>query len=218
VSSFSPVTWILARNAATGAVEEAISGMGDGMKFKGTVPTPSDLPSTHNDGDMWIIEDMNPSAPGNQGGKAVWYNSKWNFFDQQPSNVSDLANDAQYLSSQVVSGNYLDNIHIDGNRAAPSTNPHEYIIKDIQFKRGNTDLATYVPKYGEPVFEKNGQTYRLKIGDGTKTFANLPYIGADFVPDVDNKSVNVIGTNLQVYGFNTAIAGSIPRKTAAGLE
>lgn len=50
--AFDPVTYILCRTAATGAVEEAIAGLGDGMTFKGTVPTPADLPSTHNDGDM----------------------------------------------------------------------------------------------------------------------------------------------------------------------
>ena len=216
--AFDPVTYILCRTAATGAVEEAIAGLGDGMTFKGTVPTPADLPSTHNDGDMWIVDDLDPSTPGQQGGKAVWMNAQWNYFDQQPSSLSDLANDMQYISSKIDSGNYVDYIHIDGNRAAtPTTGAHEYIIKDMQMKRGSaTELASYVPKAGEPVFEKTGSTYRLKIGDGSSSYSSLPYIGADFTPDFDNKSVNIVGTNLQVFGFNTAGIGTIPRKTLAG--
>jgi len=126
--------------------------------------------------------------------------------------------ESQFLSSKIQSGAYVDNIHVDGNRAAtPTTGAHEYIIKDIQFKRGSdSSLASYVPKAGEPVFEQNGTTYRLKIGNGTTAYSSLPYIGADFVPDVDNRSVNVVGTNLQIYGFNTVTGGSIPRKTVSG--
>lgn len=213
---FDPVTWILARNAGASGAADVIGGLSEGMTFKGTVPTPNDLPSTHNDGDMYIVTDMNPDAPGDQGGKAVWYGSKWNFFDQQPSNISDLANDAQYLSSKKnTSGKYIDNIHVDG-AGSPSSDAHEYVITNLQFNRNVA--ASYVPKLGEPVFEKNGTSYRLKIGDGSTTYSNLPYIGADFTPDVDGRSVNIVGTNLQVYGFSSAATGTIPKKTASGLE
>ena len=71
MANFSPSTYILARAGGAAAASSAIEGLGEGLKFKGIVDTPNDLPSTHNDGDMWIITDMNPSAPGNQGGKAV---------------------------------------------------------------------------------------------------------------------------------------------------
>ena len=71
MAGFSAATWVLAKAAGAGAASEAIEGLGEGLHFKGIVNTPNDLPSTHNDGDMWIITDMNPSAPGNQGGKAV---------------------------------------------------------------------------------------------------------------------------------------------------
>ena len=214
MAGFSAVTWVLARAAGAGAAEEAIEGLGEGLHFKGIVNTPNDLPSTHNDGDMWIVTDMNPSAPGNQGGKAVWYGSQWHFFDQIPSQISELENDVQYLTSKVTGGQYVDNIHVDGNTTTPPSNTHEYVISSLQFKR-NVD-PNYVPKAGEPVFEQSGSTFRLKIGNGSTKYSSLPYIGADFVPAVDQRSVNILGTNLQIYGFNTAQLGAIPRKSSTG--
>lgn len=76
----------------------------------------------------------------------------------------------------------------------------------------------YVPKVGEPVFEQDGSTYRLKIGNGTSNYASLPYIGADFTPAVDGRSVNIVGSNLQIYGFSTAQVGTVPKKTSTGIE
>ena len=160
---------------------------------------------------MYIIEDMEPGT-----GKAIWYNAQWNYFtDQNITSVSELTNDAQYLSSKIQSGNYVDNIHVDGN-GTPSSNVHEYVINQVQFKRNVA--ASYVPKAGEPVFEQNGTTYRLKIGNGSSNFASLPYIGADFTPAVDNRSVSIVGNNLQIYGFNSAPVGYIPKKASSGLE
>lgn len=160
---------------------------------------------------MYIIEDMEPGT-----GKAIWYNAKWNYFaNQNITNVSELTNDAQYLSSKIQNNKYIDNIHVDGS-GSPSTNVHEYVITDVQFKRNVA--ANYVPKAGEPVFEQNGSTYRLKIGNGTSNYASLPYIGADFTPAVDGRSVNIVGNNLQIYGFNSAPIGYVPKKTTSGLE
>ena len=160
---------------------------------------------------MYIIEDMEPGT-----GKAIWYNAKWNYFeDQNITSVSELTNDAQYLSSKIQGSGYVDNIHVDGN-GTPSSNVHEYVIRDVQFKRNVA--ASYVPKAGEPVFEQNGTTYRLKIGNGSSNYASLPYIGADFTPAVDNRSVNIVGSNLQIYGFSTAQNGTVPKKTSTGLE
>ena len=119
------------------------------------------------------------------------------------------------MSSKIQSGSYLDNIHVDGS-GSPSSNVHEYVITQVQFKRNVA--ASYVPKAGEPVFEQNGSTYRLKIGNGSSNYASLPYIGADFTPAVDNRSVNIVGSNLQVYGFSTAQTGTVPKKTSTGLE
>lgn len=206
--AFDAVTWILCKQAAGSAASEAISGLSEGLKFKGVVPTDADLPASANDGDMYIVE--------NPGHKAVWYNAQWNFFDEQPSKLSDLTNDEQFLSSKVnSSGKYVDNIHIDG-AGSPTSNVHEYVITNIQLNRNVT--ANYIPKVGEPIFEQSGSTYRLKIGNGSTNYAALPYIGADFSPAVDGKSVNIIGTNLQIYGFNTAPIGSVPKKTSTGLE
>jgi len=207
LSGFSPVTWVLARSAGAAAAEEAISGLAEGLKFKGTVPTDADLPASANDGDMYIVE--------NPGHKAVWSNAQWNFFDEQPSKLSDLTNDEQFLSSKVQSGKYIDNIHVNG-AGSPTSNVHEYVITDLQFKRNVAN--NYIPKVGEPVFEKNGSTYRLKIGDGSTTFASLPYIGADFAPAVDGRSVQLLGSNLQIYGFNSSQVGTVPRRTSTGLE
>ena len=96
---------------------------------------------------MYVIE-----TPGE---KAVWYNAQWNYFDSQPTSVSELINDSQYLSSLIQSGKYVDNIHVDGN-GSPSSNAHEYVITDVQFKRNVA--ATYVPKTGEPVFRPGSRT------------------------------------------------------------
>jgi len=104
---------------------------------------------------------------------------------------------------------------VDGS-GSPSSNVHEYVIRDVQFKRNVA--ASYVPKAGEPVFEQSGSTYRLKIGNGSSNYASLPYIGADFTPAVDNRSVNIVGSNLQIYGFSTAQNGTVPKKTSTGLE
>lgn len=206
--AFDAVTWILCKQAAGSAASEAISGLSEGLKFKGVVPTDADLPASANDGDMYVVE--------NPGHKAVWYNAQWNFFDEQPSKLSDLTNDEQFLSSKVnSSGKYVDNIHIDG-AGSPTSNVHEYVITNIQLNRNVP--ANYIPKVGEPIFEQSGSTYRLKIGNGSTNYAALPYIGADFSPAVDGKSVNIIGTNLQIYGFNTAPIGSVPKKTSTGLE
>ena len=206
----------MARTAGAGAAAEAIEGLSEGLKFKGIVPTKNDLPASSNDGDMYVVEDMDTGTPGEQSGKAIWYNAQWNYFeDQNITDVSELNNDAQYLSSKVQSGNYVDNIHVDGS-GSPSSNVHEYVIRDVQFKRNVA--ANYVPKAGEPVFEQNGSTYRLKIGNGSSSYATLPYIGADFTPAVDGKSVQVVGSTLQIYGFNTSQVGTVPKRTATGLE
>lgn len=71
MSGFSPVTWILARTAGGSAAAEAIEGLSEGLKFKGIVPTKNDLPMSSNDGDMYIVEDMDTTTPGEQSGKAI---------------------------------------------------------------------------------------------------------------------------------------------------
>ena len=66
--AFDAVTWILCKQAAGSAASEAISGLSEGLKFKGVVPTDADLPASANDGDMYVVE--------NPGHKAVWYNAQ----------------------------------------------------------------------------------------------------------------------------------------------
>jgi len=71
MAGFSPVTWVLARTAGAGAAAEAIEGLSEGLKFKGIVPTKGDLPASANDGDMYVVNDMDTSTPGDQSGKAI---------------------------------------------------------------------------------------------------------------------------------------------------
>ena len=40
--AFDAVTWILCKQAAGSAASEAISGLSEGLKFKGVVPTDAD--------------------------------------------------------------------------------------------------------------------------------------------------------------------------------
>ena len=69
--AFDAVTWILCKQAAGSAAAEAIEGLSEGLKFKGIVPTKNDLPMSSNDGDMYIVEDMDTTTPGEQSGKAI---------------------------------------------------------------------------------------------------------------------------------------------------
>ena len=56
-----------------GDLSKSIEAISEGMTFKGSVPTESDLPSNPGNGDLYIIEDT--------GTKAVWDGSKWIKFD-----------------------------------------------------------------------------------------------------------------------------------------
>ena len=65
-------------------------------------------------------------------------------------------------------------------------------IKTIQFKRGLkavlemklTQSALGIPLAGEPIFETD--TGKLKIGDGIKPYAELPYIAGGSVEGIPN--------------------------------
>ena len=58
----------------------------------------------------------------------------------------------------------------------------EFVIKNIQFKRGDKDRLEArliagdlgIPAEGEPIFERD--TGKLKIGDGVLDYAHLPYL------------------------------------------
>ena len=56
-----------------GNLGKSLEGISEGMTFKGSVPTESDLPSNPQGGDLYIIQDT--------GTKAVWDGSQWVKFD-----------------------------------------------------------------------------------------------------------------------------------------
>lgn len=70
-----------------------------------------------------------------------------------------------------------------------------------------------VPAAGEPCFVTDKNI--LKIGDGTKTFAELdPISGVSF--DADGKSLVLENDVLKLAGFDAAEVGAQPRKNAEG--
>lgn len=51
------VTYILCRKASAGYVDEAVSALGKGMQFKGTVASKAELPASPEPGDLYITDD-----------------------------------------------------------------------------------------------------------------------------------------------------------------
>ena len=70
--------------------------------------------------------------------------------------------------------------------------------------------------YGEPGFEKD--TNKLKIGDGTRYWNDLPYLNEDFQISADGKSVIYENNNMALYGYNNAAIGQFPVKGNEHLE
>ncbi len=69
--------------------------------------------------------------------------------------------------------------------------------------------------YGEPGFEKD--TNKLKIGDGTKHWNDLPYIN-DFKIGKDDKTITYQNDQLALYGYADAAVGQFPIKGENNLE
>lgn len=65
-----------------GNLGKSLEGISEGMKFKGSVPTESDLPSNPQGGDLYIIQDV--------GTKVVWDGSQWIKFDNGSKDVQPL--------------------------------------------------------------------------------------------------------------------------------
>lgn len=89
----------------------------------------------------------------------------------------------------------------------------EIIIKTIKFKRGTSAAwarTNPILLDGEPGYEKD--TKKLKIGDGTTAWNNLPYIGESAEISTDGKSIIIQDGKLEMNGFSTAQVGQIPRK------
>ena len=69
---------------------------------------------------------------------------------------------------------------------------------------------------GEPGFEKD--TNKLKIGDGSKAWNDLPYFGGSFNVAADGKTVEFINDRLSLVGYEAATIGQIVAKGVDGLE
>lgn len=96
------------------------------------------------------------------------------------------------------------------------------VIKSyFRLRRGTSDAWSRVNPvllYGEPGFEKD--TNKLKIGDGTSAWNDLPYLGWDATISADGESItyNVESNSVQLYGYDNAQVGQIPVKGEENLE
>lgn len=90
----------------------------------------------------------------------------------------------------------------------------------IQLRRGKaSEWASVNPvlKVAEPGFEID--TFKLKIGDGTTAFNDLPYVGnATLTIEGDNQSIIVENGVAKLVGFDAATDGQTVRKKGTLLE
>lgn len=86
----------------------------------------------------------------------------------------------------------------------------------IQFKRGSTATLLALqtpPAAGEPVWDK--ELEKLKVGDGTRLYSELPYVGD---VSVDNSSIEFDPDKLiSIFGFSGAEDDSSPVKNSHGI-
>ena len=95
----------------------------------------------------------------------------------------------------------------------------EFIIKTIRFKRGTSASWSRVNPVlleGEPGFEKD--TNKIKIGDGSTQWNDLPYLNGNFTISADGKSITINNDSIGLYGYNEAQLGQIPSKGENNLE
>ena len=89
----------------------------------------------------------------------------------------------------------------------------------FRLRRGTSEAWARVNPvllYGEPGFEKD--TNKLKIGDGTKHWNDLPYLNQDFQIGKDDKSIIFTNNQLALYGYANAEIGQFPIKGENNLE
>lgn len=89
----------------------------------------------------------------------------------------------------------------------------------FKLRRGTSEAWSRVNPvllYGEPGFEKD--TNKLKIGDGTKHWNDLPYLNQDFKIGKDDKSIIYENNQLGLYGYANAEVGQFPIKGENNLE
>lgn len=90
----------------------------------------------------------------------------------------------------------------------------------FQFRRGKAEVWAKnnpVLAAGEPAFELD--TGKLKIGNGSDAYNNLPYLGADDVTlSGDDITITRNGNTLILKGYQDAEIGTVPQKTESGMK
>lgn len=109
----------------------------------------------------------------------------------------------------------------------PDNNTIQKVINTtFQLKRGNAaewfrevngEIESPVLKAGEPGVELD--THRMKVGDGTTPWANLPYIGGTGGNITDTDIINIItnSNNLQDKIIDVANSGAITTNNLASI-
>lgn len=96
----------------------------------------------------------------------------------------------------------------------------EIVLKTkFRLRRGTSEAWNRVNPvllYGEPGFEKD--TNKLKIGDGVKSWRDLPYLTQDFKIGKDGKTIIYENDKLALYGYESAQVGQFPIKGQNNLE
>lgn len=156
-TGFSVVTYALCKKLVAGEISNIVESLADGMSFKGAVNSLDDLPATAKTGDLYVVKDP--------GCKVVYYNDEWNIFDQNPQKVSELENDAGYLTADD--------------------------LDELPCKMGVTfDTVTTVGrlKAGSHIDEDDSLAsilYKILYGDGV-SFINLYFGASDDKPTAEN--------------------------------
>lgn len=96
----------------------------------------------------------------------------------------------------------------------------DIVIKTIRLKRGTSSSWARVNPvllYGEPGYEKD--TNKMKIGDGSTAWNNLPYIGGTIdLQNYQGQTIKIVDNKFELSNFNSAQLGQVPSKAGNGLE
>lgn len=92
--AFDVVTYALLKKSTSNEINKILESLAEGMKFKGEVATWADLPENPKNGDLYIISQENK--------KAVYDGTKWIVFDANPTKISELENDENYIKADEL--------------------------------------------------------------------------------------------------------------------
>ena len=97
----------------------------------------------------------------------------------------------------------------------------EIVIKTVRLKRGTAEAWSRVNPIlldGEPGYERD--TNRIKVGNGSTAWNDLPYIMGDFSIGADGNTItyNLETASMELYGYADAAVGQIPSKGEHSIE